>query len=129
MSKATTLGQLRSLGEASQAFTAEVAGTAAEAIEAVSEMVAASEESGTAAAAHASGSYLILGESLYKATADIAAGDSIEDGVNVSETTVADEMERFSGLTAGISYSAASEAITIPHTIGSYDSETIIFNL
>lgn len=129
MSKATTLGQLEALGVAAQSFTAEVAGAAAAAIEAVNDMVATAEASDTASAAHTAGSYLILDDVLYKVTDDIAVGDTIEEGVNVSETSIADEMETFSDLTTGISYSAATETITIPHTIGSYADETIIFNL
>lgn len=133
MGKATTFAQLRALAEESRSYTAEVASAAADAIEAIDEEigneVAAAEESSAASEAHATGSYFRLGGNLYKATQAIAAGEVIEAGVNARRTSVAEELEAFSGLTSGITYSAATETLNIPTSIGSYADETIIFTV
>lgn len=46
----------------------------------------------TATANHAAGTLLVVGGGLYRVTSPIAAGERIEEGRNVSATTVADEL-------------------------------------
>lgn len=55
-------------------------------------MIAAAEAGSTAAKNYPAGSLLIVGSKLYKATAAISAGDTIIEGTNVAETTLADEL-------------------------------------
>ena len=50
------------------------------------------ETSSTATAAHANGSYFIMGQTLYKATANIAIGDTITAGTNCTAVAVTTEM-------------------------------------
>lgn len=127
MSKTTTFGQLRALAEASQSFSANVAAAAADAIEEVNSEIATEEESSTASAAHAAGSYLKFNGNLYKVTQAIAIGDTIVSDVNVTKTTVAEELATISGSTSGLVYSEVTETVTIPTSIGTYTNETIIF--
>lgn len=96
-----------------------------EELDSLTTMVADKEPSHTASAPHGEGSYLTLNGSLYKATQNISIGDSIEEGVNVSSTSVGNEMERF----AGITYSAETETIYIPASIGTYADEMIILSI
>ncbi len=55
-------------------------------------IIADVESSTTAAQAYTTGSYLILNNVLYKATAEIAAGDTLTAGTNISATTVMAEL-------------------------------------
>ena len=132
MSKATTFEQLRALAAASESYTADVAAAAAGAIEAVDDeignVVAAAEESGTATAAHAVGSHVRYNGHMYKVTRAIAIGDTISPGTNVTETSVAGELELLTDAVTGVSYSAATETVTIPTLLGSYAGETITFS-
>lgn len=131
MSKAITLAQLRALAVASQSFTADVAAAAADAIEAIDDEldseVAAVEESSTASAAHSAGSYLRFNGNLYKVTQAIAVGGTITPGTNVESTSVGEELKTISDGVTGLTYSAVTETITIPTSLGSYADETIIF--
>ena len=91
--------------------------------------VIATPEKSIAEATHSIGNYITLGSKLYKVTAAIAVGDSIEAGVNVEETSVAAEIKRCSDLLTGMTYSDATETIAISTSICSYANETIIFNI
>lgn len=61
-------------------------------------MIAPTEASSTASAAHATGTYFILADTLYTATADIAIGDTIAigntitPGVNCAQIVLCDTM-------------------------------------
>ena len=54
------------------------------------------EDSATAAATHAKGTYFIYDDKLYEATAVIAVGDTITDGTNCDETSLAHVLENIS---------------------------------
>ena len=55
-------------------------------------MVSGVESSTTSAAAYSAGDYLIVGQTLYRATAAIAIGDTIAAGTNVSAVTIGEEL-------------------------------------
>ena len=65
---------------------------AAEEARETADMIAPTEESTTASAAHAAGSYFIYGGDLYRATADIAIGGTITPGTNCEVVTVGGEL-------------------------------------
>lgn len=60
--------------------------------EKVRAMIAPTEASSTASAAHATGIYFILADTLYTATADIAIGNTITPGVNCAQIVLCDTM-------------------------------------
>jgi len=127
MAKETTLAQMRALAVRTVGLGGEIAEAAADAIEEVSDEIAAEEESSTASAAHSAGSYLRFNGNLYKVTQNIAVGGTITPGTNIESTSVGEELKTISDGVTGLTYSAVTETITIPTSLGSYADETIIF--
>ena len=78
-------------------------------------MLAPTEASSTASAAHATGTYFIYGGVLYQATADIASGGTITPGTNCKEAPLGDSVSDLkSALTA------YTDNVTIQFTNGKY---------
>lgn len=81
-------GTIAALAAALNGLNDEVEGNA--------EMLAINEKS-PALAAHAAGTYIIYAGEFYKVTRDIAIGDVLTEGTNISKTTIAEELSKGGG--------------------------------
>lgn len=87
-------------GPVTATYTADTETVIGEGLAADRAMVAAEAPDSTAARTYAVGDYLTVGDGLYRVTAAIAEGESVQPGVNAERTTVGEELAALFALIA-----------------------------